>query len=338
MARTSIVKLPLAKLFVDGVEEKIFVGEVRHAHGEEGAGYQRDPYRRRKWIKLHAAKFNSALMRVIEVSARGDGTFAIIDGGGRWAMAQIAKKTDLLCRVHHGLTREEEATLFKDFDKEIYRLRGIDTFLAMIGAKDETALAIQSAVLPYGIAVAGKGTLKCVGQFLSVKKGSPHGLRLLSSVANILATAYGNYDPKTGEFGKGCGVIDGYIVIAYATILDSVLEAIEDGGVPEGQYAAWEKRLAFIASRTAPAKIAEHLSKGGFLPKSIPAAPLAAHYLVNRPVTSGVGKDPAPVKFKPTKYDLGANRVNTCYSTGKTFSSRISETTALNEDDPADAA
>lgn len=332
MARITFASIPTAKLFVDGVEEKIFVGDVRQPHGKEGAGYQRRPTRRNKWMDR---KYDQALMRVIEVSPRPDGMYAIVDGGGRWTLAQNAKKTEMHCRVHHGLSREDEAILFEEFDTEIYRLRGIDRFLAQLGAGNEIALAIEEAVRPYGIAVSGKGTLKCVGQLVTVKCGSPYGVKLLSSVAKILAPAYSAYNSKTKEFEKG-GVIDGYLVIAYAIILDSVLEAIAEDKADVGQYAAWEKRLAFIASRTSPEKIKSHFTKDGApFPKSIPAGALVAHYLVNRPVTAGTGKDLVPVEYKPSKFHLEANRVNVDYASGQTFSSRIREQKG---DDIAEAA
>lgn len=186
-----VTRLPTAKLFIDGVKEVIFFGENRVEHGREGPGYQRDPYKRIPWLKHRSAIFNQALLRPIEVSRRADGKYAIIDGGGRWVMAQELGITELECRVHEGLTREQEADLFVKFDREIYRVRQVEQFHAALAAGNPTVVAIDDAIKPhYDVGKSGPRNLDSPSTLLQIFGLGGEGERVLRKTALICANSW----------------------------------------------------------------------------------------------------------------------------------------------------
>jgi len=268
-------------MFIDAVEMKIFPGNVRRAHGPEGNGYQRDPYKRIKWLAKRSKTFNRSLLRTIEVSPRADGTFAIIDGGGRWVMSQLARGvTKLHCRVHHNLTREQEAQLFHDFDREIYRLRGIDGFLALMRAGDVTANVIAKMVEPFRVAVSGKNTIKCVGQFAATMQ-TPHGQRVLDTTSTLIAKNWCGYDKATGTFASPCS-IDGLLFMSVALVVDAVNEAIEAEGWDASVEKAYKGYLDLVLSKNSAANVVAYLKKNYPTEKTVPATLIAAKWLAKK--------------------------------------------------------
>jgi hypothetical protein len=219
--------VPLKKIFLDADREIIGVRTDEHPegqrspHGREGRGYQRDPWTRIKWVNDRVNMFDDAKCRPIEVAKRPNGSYAAIDGGGRWLMAQLAGRETIECRVHEGLTRKQEAILFAEFDSETYKLRSIDTFIAMIAGGDPMAVAIAEAALPYRIAVSGPGTLKAVGaltnMYLAFAPNYQNGLKLIAKTMPLVAQAWSNYT----EGGETSGTpIDGKFLNAVAMVVE----------------------------------------------------------------------------------------------------------------------
>jgi hypothetical protein len=87
--------------------------------------YQRDldPKRVTKMV----SEFDQRLVGVLEVSARDDGRFAILDGQHRWAATCRAHPygthAHLACQIHTVLSVEEEARLYYELDTK----RSVDT-------------------------------------------------------------------------------------------------------------------------------------------------------------------------------------------------------------------
>lgn len=311
-------EIEVSKLFIDGVEIKVYPGNLRRAHGDEGNGYQRDPYKRIKWLTARSKKFKRSLLRTIEVSPRDDGTYAIIDGGGRWVMAQLAKVTTLQCRVHHNLTREEEAQLFHDFDREIYRLRGIDSFLALMGAGDVTANLIAQTVEPFRIAVSGRNTIKCVGQFMATMH-TPHGQRVLSTTAKLIAKNWCGYDEKSKAFQSGKSAsIDGLLFMSVALVVDAVNEAIEDEGWDTSAEKDYKGYLDEVLAKTSAADVVAHLKKNYATEKTVPATLIAAKWLAKKTRAYAIKDD------NETLSDgMVAGRLFEAYSEPRTYGNRM---------------
>jgi hypothetical protein len=225
MPTTTFKTIPVRKIFLDADRELIFVRSEEHPngerqpHGREGRGYQRDPWKRIAWVNDRFPLLDERKLRPIEVARRNDGMYAAIDGGGRWLMAQLAGLETLVCRVHEGLTRKQEAVLFAEFDSETYKLRSIDTFIAMIAGGEPMAVAISDAAKPYRIAVNGQGTLKAVGSltnmYLAFAPNYARGLKLISKTCEIAAKGWGGYtddgevtgSPVEGKFLNAIGMV-----------------------------------------------------------------------------------------------------------------------------------
>lgn len=193
-----VTTLPLGKLFVDGVKDRIMLSNVRTPHSPSSEGYQRDPYVRMAWLTKHVAWFDQKLLRPVEVSKRTDGTYAIVDGGGRWVMAELAKKTEIECRVHEDLTRQEEAQLFVQFDREIYRLRPVDSFLAALAAGNPIAVGVNNCIKPYNVGKNGRHVLDCPGLLLDIY-GEGTGASILRRTSLIAANTWGGLKKAEGS-------------------------------------------------------------------------------------------------------------------------------------------
>jgi hypothetical protein len=262
--------LELSKLFIDAVQEEISCGNVRRQHGTRGNGYQRDPFVRQQWIDKRVPKFDNLLLRPLEVSKRGDGSYAIIDGGGRWLLAQKAKKHAVACRVHEGLTREQEAELFFKFDREIYRLRAVDVYLAALAAGHPEIVEINKAITPpYRITKSGGASgFDGVGTLYDIYFS--RGTNLIRKTALAVANTWGGLK-KSGTF-EGARV-SGSQFGAVALVLDT--------------YPKIEPALRAVLNRTdySPAKLAQKIEKrlgGEVKGKTIERLSLGASILAQR--------------------------------------------------------
>lgn len=218
--------IPVRKIFIDTGPEAIYVSSEKYPRGERRKhagtpGYQRDPWARIKWIESRVPHFSEELCRPIEVARRPDGFYAAIDGGGRWVLAQLIGRLGLMCRVHENLTRAQEARLFAEFD-DTYKLRSIDTFVALIGSRDPMAMAIAAAARPYRIAARGSGTIKCVGSlvnmYIAYGKDYARGTQLIEYTCRIAARGWSGY----AKDGRPNNVrIDGKFMSALAMLIDA---------------------------------------------------------------------------------------------------------------------
>ena len=216
MSAIAIRSLPISKLFIDAKDEKIFAPDadnptgfrVPHPTSTNGPsyGYQRDPWTRQRWINARMPNFSDVLCRPVEVSDRKDGSYAAIDGGGRIVMATLAGRDTVVCRIHQGLNRRQEAQLFSEFNSEVYKLRSVDTFIAQCTAGEPMAVAIAKAAKPYAIAPSGSGTIKCVGpltsMYLAFAPDHDAGIALIKQTCQISAGGWSGWtkaSPPTGR-------------------------------------------------------------------------------------------------------------------------------------------
>ena len=204
-----VTKLPVSKLFIDGVHELIFFDNVRVEHGREGPGYQRDPYKRLPWLESRKGAFIPALLRPVEVSKRNDGKFATVDGGGRWVMAQMLGMSEIECRVHEGLTRQEEADLFVKFDREIYRVRQVEQYHAALAAGNPTVVAIDECIKPhYDVGKSGAKNLDSPNTLLQIFGLSGEGARVLKKTAFICANSWSKAHVAAAPFAAIAMLVD----------------------------------------------------------------------------------------------------------------------------------
>jgi hypothetical protein len=147
-------------------------------------------------VQRMAAEYDPALLGVIEVSDRGDGRFAIIDGQHRWALVREAHPDDddppLVCNVHRGLTVEDEARLFYEIDAKRRNLTGWDRWWARRGAGDPTVLAIEQIAAGHGLRLGPQtkdGMIRATRSCEEVVKLG--GTQLLDSALSVITAAYG---------------------------------------------------------------------------------------------------------------------------------------------------
>lgn len=166
--------------------------------------------------------YDPTLLGVLEVSDRGDGRFAIIDGHHRWATVRQAhpRKTDaeVPCNVHRGLTPTTEAQLFYEIDAGRRRLTGWDRWHARKGAGDPAVLAIEAVVERHGLRIeeatrdgAVRATKACTD---IVALG---GTDLLDSALTVALAGFGN----TAD------ALDGSIIHGVANVLHHYRDEVD---------------------------------------------------------------------------------------------------------------
>lgn len=138
--------------------------------------------------------FDPSLLGIIDVSDRGDGRYAVIDGQHRWAviLKRFGAKAPIVCNVHAGLSVEQEAALFYEIDHSRRNLTGWDRWWARRGAGDSAVLAIERLVERHGLLVeAGTrdGSVRATKALEDVV--GLGGLSLLDSTLAVITAAWG---------------------------------------------------------------------------------------------------------------------------------------------------
>lgn len=126
------------------------------------AAYQRQiNYSRCKEIKNN---FNPDMVGTLLVSHRADGSYVIIDGHHRMTAMQMLGLKAHLCQVLEGLSYEEEAKLFVEFNNKRAVVAAKPLLNARVEAKEDLAVnmmqAINKAGYSCGITPQSKGVVK----------------------------------------------------------------------------------------------------------------------------------------------------------------------------------
>lgn len=108
----------------------------------------------KKKVAAMAANWRPQMAGVIEVSHRGNGTYAVMDGQHRVLAAKEAGITELPCLISEGLSVYEEAERFVDLNVERTRLGANDLFRSQLVAGDPNALAVAGVVNKLGLTVS----------------------------------------------------------------------------------------------------------------------------------------------------------------------------------------
>lgn len=108
------------------------------------AAYQREiNYSRCQEIKKH---FNPDVVGTLLVSHRADGSFVIIDGHHRMTAMQMLGIKGHLCQVLEGLSYEEEARLFVQFNTKRATVAAKPLLRARVEAKETAAVEMMRLV------------------------------------------------------------------------------------------------------------------------------------------------------------------------------------------------
>lgn len=178
--------------------------------------YQRDldPARVARMVRA----YDAALVGIVEVSERPGGRYAILDGQHRWALTKDVmfeqENPHIACRVHTGLTVDEEAKLYHRLNTTRKQLTGWDRWKARRGASETVCLEIEEACAKAGWTVSyrssTRGHLTCTSALEKVYHlgGAP----FITYILGIVTAAW-NDDPDGATvaiIGGMAGVIGAY--------------------------------------------------------------------------------------------------------------------------------
>lgn len=104
-------------------------------------------------VRRMARNYSLALVGILEVSARDDGTYAILDGQHRWALVMTdgINMSHVPCRIHTGLTLPAEAELYHKLNTTRTALRPWDKWLARRAAGDQTVRQIEATLAAHDL-------------------------------------------------------------------------------------------------------------------------------------------------------------------------------------------
>ena len=174
--------------------------------------YQRDLDETR--VAGMAAEFDQRLIGVLEVSAREDGRFAILDGQHRWATVRRAHpngdEAHLVCQIHTGLSVEDEARVFYEIDARPKQLSWWDRWRARRGGGDPALVAIDAVLARHDLQIhpsACDGNIRATKAVESIV-ADLGDLRMLDRVLVVLTSAFGRaYDAFDGAIMQGVALV-----------------------------------------------------------------------------------------------------------------------------------
>jgi hypothetical protein len=110
------------------------------------------PYQRslkQVWARRAKKAFAPEAVGLIDVSHRGDGRYAILNGHQRWNLLHLMGYTEAQCNVRLGQEYEEEARLFCLLNG-VTMIRAFDLWRARLEEKDPVAIAISNMAATAG--------------------------------------------------------------------------------------------------------------------------------------------------------------------------------------------
>ncbi len=191
-------------------ERRPYVAALRAGQLFTDATYQRplDPAR----VRRMRAEFDTALLGIVDVSARGDGRYALVDGQHRWAAvkAQHGDQAPIACNVHTGLSVEQEAELFFQIDRSRRRLTGWDRWWARHGSAEQAVLGIERTVAAHQLRVGA-----------ATRDGSVRATKALEDVVAIDGTGLldSTLGVLTAAWGRSAAPLDGVHIHGLALVL-----------------------------------------------------------------------------------------------------------------------
>ena len=211
--------------------KRMFVSAVPARHLFVDHTYQR-PLDEDRIAKM-VSDFDPELLGVIDVSDRGDGSFAIIEGQHRWAAAREADPhghgVHLVCMVHTGLSVTEEARLFHQIDVRRRALSGWDRWKTRRGAGDQVVTTIESVVATHGLLVdpaPRDGSIAATRALETVYELG--GETLLSNTLLVLSRAYRTArDAFDGNIIHGLALVLHHYDLADELGLDRLISSLE---------------------------------------------------------------------------------------------------------------
>jgi hypothetical protein len=143
-----------------------------------------------------AAHFDPHLLGILDVSDRGNGRYAVVDGQQRRAAAvraaELGEDLPMACNVHEGLTVAGEAKLMRELDRRKKKLTGFEQWHTRAAAGDPTVVLVDDVCARYGLQVGSNpldGWMRSYGTAEALVKAG--GEQLLDGALSVLHAAYG---------------------------------------------------------------------------------------------------------------------------------------------------
>lgn len=124
------------------------------------ARYQR-PLDENRVLRM-ATNYDEHMFAPLEVSARPDGVFAVFDGQHRKSLVDLLEHTTVPCRVHRGLTLEQEAALFVSLQQSRKNVSAVSRHTASLVAGNEQAKDIDRIVRKNGYTISDGQTTNSI--------------------------------------------------------------------------------------------------------------------------------------------------------------------------------
>lgn len=164
-------------------------------------------------VNAIAGDFNPHALGTVTVSVRSDGAKVLLDGQQRLTAATMADYNEPVRAIlHYGLTREEEAVLFRQLN--FRRSVGpVALFNAAVTEGNRRAVAIKRLLDEYGIEVkpgSGLGAIKTVQRIAEW----PNGVASLRWAIDMMITTWGSSE-HSASYNK---ILDGRIMEGLAML------------------------------------------------------------------------------------------------------------------------
>lgn len=171
-SKTRVAKLPLTKLFID-------------------PAYQRNLNERR--VKSMAARWDPIACGAISVSDRGDGTYAVVDGGHRMTAAGLVGIKELPCVISTDASLKEEARGFATAGRNSLRLTGNNLYKALLVAKDPPALKLEKLLREKQLGLSdgtANGKLRCALKLMKIIDHYPTDYAFLPDALDVVKSGW----------------------------------------------------------------------------------------------------------------------------------------------------
>jgi hypothetical protein len=138
-------------------------------------------------------EFDAKLLGTLELSARPNGTYAVIDGQHRYEALKKLGRKQVPALVHKGLSVKDEADLFARTNMGRKALSPIQRFRAQVFAGDPQSVAISKIVTTAGFRIDYNETSTELGVIRSVvvleqaykRHGAEHLTQLLTTIRDL---------------------------------------------------------------------------------------------------------------------------------------------------------
>jgi hypothetical protein len=172
--------------------------------------YQRPPLE--PFIERLVREFDETLVGAIDVSARSDGRYAILDGLQRFSAVKKVGKATVHCSIYRGMTLAEEAEFFVKKNRDRRSVHPYYTFRARLVSGEKAVKQIDRIVRKHGFKLGvGAGPDDVITAIRAVEDSHaytsvprPRGA-LDPALQTIRESFFGRKGAKEGEIIRGLG-------------------------------------------------------------------------------------------------------------------------------------